>query len=454
MEVEPGMPSFDLSATDFEFSPDLSDDWQLFPDLPMATTNNNFIDSWNPGHSHYDGFSYTPSAGLSQSQVSTGSSAGDGLSQNLHDTALVHGGSLAGVPDTNIFASGAYGNLPISPETNVSQSPSSRSQSSSGDLYGHFNIGNNSSYANQFYSTGAHIDEARVSRPKPIQVPLPTPDLSLSVTGDRQQDAFANATTMSRSDSNATLQQSSSSQATSREPDIAELIDRSRLRAHRDRGIALKQIAVTDTRPSDAEANLLVQELLQSRRPATSSPAERTRATNAQNVSSTKKSAETSSNGMFGEARLCYRAGLSTASSVDQRMLVAHSGSNEGCAVEKSISSRNDYSLGQAPICVAAYTAYCALAQSSGSLAVLATFVLGALMLAMLVSSVNVDGKEPWSSALSSARQYAATPPGSRTSRYSNMDNPSTSRMSTTAPASWTRTLSTHLRLLRATAMV
>ena len=56
MSIEPEMPSFDFGATDFDFSPNLNDDWQLFPDLPM--TNNNSNDHIRCGHNDDDDYAH------------------------------------------------------------------------------------------------------------------------------------------------------------------------------------------------------------------------------------------------------------------------------------------------------------------------------------------------------------------------------------------------------------
>jgi hypothetical protein len=174
MPLDPEMPSFELDAAEFHFTPDLNEDWQLFPELPMITP------TWSTDHS-YDALIFSPTAGMSQSRVSTGPGQMSLLDQGMVDQGLLSQGVL----NTGVMHTGVPGTTPVTP---TSLSPMSRTQSADGKSpYGYTNYNASgelqSTYSTipqstSFFSTDANIDQPRVSPNKPQHVPLTPASLS------------------------------------------------------------------------------------------------------------------------------------------------------------------------------------------------------------------------------------------------------------------------------------
>lgn len=474
------VPSFDFGATDFNFSPDLSDDWQLFPDLLMV---NNFIDTWSTDHSHYDTSMYAPRANMSQSRVSTGPDFMGMLSHDVHgQPALNSGESYGGTYGTNVFGTNTIGNTPISPITPVSLSPMSRTQSASGQTQHN----NSSASPNDFsgYSVGAHVEQSGVSRDKPIQVPLDGPDLTtcpyahLLQPGGAQNNVSRQSTTASTSNS-AVIQTNVRTSLQTSDSSDAQFYDRGRLRQQV--SSSSQAIVAPPSRidhRSDAEALLVIEGLLKRTRDShTSSLAETCRTSENATLSATRSTSSEETQSTMSRLRsITQRENLqsrrssrilesidsiSNVSSQDRSVMNSeHSEKSHGKVASlprqnTTTRSQTALSLGHAPVSLAMYAAYQATAQFSSALAVLATLLLGAILISMQLSSVDGNNKSPWA-PMSTILQYCTGLPAQshglldRDSRH----DASASHCQASRSSSWAKSISSHIGLRRATVMV
>ena len=472
MQTELGSPSFDFSTTDFEFSPDLSNDWQLFPELSIANHNTIFSDPWTHNHSHYDASLYAAQTGMGQSRVSTGMSAVSGPSWSLHEHTLHEAkDSYGGGRGTDIFTTGTIGNLPISPSTDTSQSPVFRTQSSTSqppntrpsstnyigeNLTDHTNLNNSGLYANgllstHHYSVGDQMDQTRLSRDKPIQVPLPTPNSRSSP----MTEACASQSGLSTS---RTTSPGSSVQSHAVETDIGYGHDRGRLRES-------TQATAHNSNPqsSNAEASLLIRNLLRTNETqvASYSTTSTAKANALSDEKLTKSPGDASPSSTLSRPgssteeanpRLWYRVASTASSEFGSQPHSEVPRSTVGSLQTEKEIHRTENSLRQATMCVAALALYSMLGQASDSLA--ATFAL-LLVAFFIVARLQKHGfKEEkqkcfWSNALHSRLSISRIV----SKEISHLESKRCWSQLRKCPSGMSA-LSSHLGLRRATAMV
>jgi hypothetical protein len=505
--VDSEMPSFELDTTDFDFTPDLNTDWQLFPDLPTTTTHVDMSPSCSLDHTIFDTSIFAPQASMRQSRVSTGLGNVGVLDQDLLSQDILS----TKVFDTGVVGTGTTHNAPITPVTPVSLSPISPTQSASGlldrrDYNKHYDSSSShltTSAKLPTYSAGANIEQLRVNMGESNYTSLtPTSPSTLSPSqsvnwhfGLPRPNNDIGTTIVSASDiAVANLFQPVGVNANEHGvPGGSKATSR-----HNQETLAFKEtlllnephnqspISRTSTTHAQAEHSLVFVPPLQTNGmplaaspTRTSAPSQRTQSRSSRPSPSTftslasstmsrpsshihqglpsdgesnhihAQTQHTSEKQLEGVLRPAVpnTRGRNETSSSQQAKDVSLSQVREKCVASgQDSTSRNDWFLAQAPISVTLYAIHCATARSSDGLAFIASLLISVVVVLSLLKEFN--GSAKGRSSMLNMASWAMR--GNLSQLRSTVVSYRQSSKSTT----YERPLSSHLGFSRASVMV
>ncbi|KIW07509.1 uncharacterized protein PV09_01474 [Verruconis gallopava] len=455
---------FELETTDFDFTPELNVDWQLFPDLPATNTYASMSPIWSIDH---DNSAYSTRAGLSQQRVSPSRECNNNI---FGQEMLDHVESNSGLIDSGFYGSSSAGNAPISPVTPESLSPVSHKQSSIGLYDGATQSTLNRTISH--FSTGANLEQSRVSPRSPRQatlihegsldtlilpdategprmVPIPAPNInkpryrapsspatarltahfppcpgdSSRTVADHAMDIQSAYETRSEHESHRNDQHTPQSHRNGRDWNIREIFFATRV---------LLQ-AINTQQP---QASSIMSSPEHSSTAAASQPKDGKANAHEQTVGTGDRRSRQSRNDTLRVRQTSW----------------------QNCT-HRCETSQNSHFLALTPICVALYGTYCITTQSDATPAFVASFAIGLMLVLVLLPRKDLPSKDVLPVRLvSHAYRFASHVTGESEFRSKNMPSRQSpvesGSHSSNASASPRRALTSHFGLLGASAMV